>query len=89
MSQSNAELGFAFRDILAPRDDESEIAAKTLSERELNPQHRQVLKLKRGLQLSGVDRLEADICDNAQHDGFVGASGPATNIAALPSAKRG
>lgn len=89
LNYPNARLGIAVRDILAPRDDEGEIAAISLGERKLNPQHRQLLQLTRGFQLAGIDRLEADICDNAQHDVLIGAVGPATNIAALPAAKRG
>jgi hypothetical protein len=51
----NARLGIAVCVILAPGDDESEIAALSLGEGELNPKHRQLLQLTRGFQLAGVE----------------------------------
>jgi len=75
VNHPNARAGSAVRDILAPRDDESEIATVSLGERQLNPQHRQVLKLTRSGELAGIDRLEADICDNAQHGLLIGPVG--------------
>jgi len=69
----NARIGIPVCGIAA-RHDEGEVAPLSV-QRKLDPEHRQRLKQARGLQLAGIDGLEAHICDNAQHGLFIGTAG--------------
>ena len=42
-------------------------AKSPFAERNLHPQHGERLKQPRGLELAGIDRLEADIGDQPEH----------------------
>jgi hypothetical protein len=87
MERPNARAGVC--GILTPRHDEGEVAPLALGERKLNPKHGERLKQARDLELAGIARPKPPSATLPITLLLSGPSGPATNITALPSGKRG